>query len=142
MPVTSASFALFTSLFTVIPAAAGVGFIGYGIYRVLRVASLVRSGQRVAGTVVDNQMRSRARGRIGFRPVVRFRTVAGEELTVVINQERGRSTVVGSTVEVAYDETAPHNAELTSGNGMTSASYVLAGIAFIIFALVVNSARG
>ena len=124
------SAAVLVGLLTLLPLALGIGLIVYGISRGQKARQLERTGERVQGVVVDNQMESRAQGRVTFRPVVRFRTTAGVETTAVAEQPSYRSHVVGTSVPVVYYPADPSRASLI-GRGSGATGLIAMGVIVI-----------
>jgi len=129
-----ASAAVLVVLLTLLPLAVGIGLIVYGLSRGQKARQLERTGERVQGVVVDNQMESRTQGRITFRPIVRFRTLAGVETTAVAEQPSFRSHVVGTSVPVVYDPADPSRASVL-GRGSGASGLVVMGVIVIVIGL-------
>lgn len=102
----------------------GLLLAGYGLALWLRIRDLRRRGL-TSGVVVDNEITSYAQGRMRFRPVVRFRTGAGQNVTFVGAQGRNRSYVAGSHIVVVYDPDKPDRAAI--GTGGAAMSYLVIG---------------
>jgi hypothetical protein len=120
-----------------LPALAGIAMIVVGVRRRGQQRDLVSSGQQVSARVVDNQMESWSGGRTSFRPVVTYRTLAGQEVTTVLADLDGfRSHVVGTELVVFYDPAKPADATPVGGAGSRVAVTIVFGVIFLVFALV------
>jgi hypothetical protein len=103
----------------------GLALAGYGLLLWLRIRNLRQRGF-TNGIVVDNEVTSYSRGRLSFRPVVRFSTPAGREVTFVGAQGRSRSYVEGSRLAVVYDPADPNRAAV--GTGGAALGYLSVGL--------------
>lgn len=103
--------------------AAGMAIAGTVLVRGLRNRQLRRrllsSGTRTSATVVDNEMSSYGGrdGGMSFRPVVRYRTLDGRELTRPVGIGAHRSWGRGTEVEVVYDSAEPSRVALVDDRG-------------------------
>jgi hypothetical protein len=131
---TVASAGVVVGLITLVPLGFGIGLVGYGIVKGRRARQLEQGGERVHGLVVDNQMESRTQGRITFRPVVRFRTLAGVDITAVTEQPSYRSHVVGTTVPVVYNPASPSRASVV-GRSSGATGLIVVGVLVIAFSV-------
>jgi hypothetical protein len=118
-----------------IVALAGLSMAAYGAVLWRRNRALLATGQRTSGVVVDNQVESRTDQSLVFRPVVRFRTGTGEEITVVANRPSHRSFVAGTSLPIVYDPADPASADLATGGA--GRPYLISGLVFAVFAVVV-----
>ncbi|SNT63430.1 Protein of unknown function [Asanoa hainanensis] len=118
-----------------VPGLAGAGLIVAAAWRWLKLRSLGASGERATAQVVDNQMESRSRGRITFRPVVTFQAGSGPEVTAVLADLTGfRSHVAGTTIDVLYDPRKPTEAKAVRAGGKLLAIPLAFGLLFLLFA--------
>lgn len=116
----------FVPLVFLLVVAAGVAIAGTVLVRGLRHRQLRRrllsSGTRTSATVVDNEMtsyggRGSGGGSMSFRPVVRYRTLDGRELTRPVGIGAHRSWGRGTEVEVVYDSADPSRVALVDDRG-------------------------
>lgn len=133
--------------FTLVPfafllvVAAGMAVAGTIVIRALRHGQLRRrllsSGTRTSATVVDNEMtsyggRGSGGGSMSFRPVVRYRTLDGRELTRPVGIGAPRSWGRGTEVEVVYDAADPSRVALVDDRG-SLASIVVPVLVLLFF---------
>ncbi len=122
--------------FVGIPALVGAGLIFVAARRWRRQRALAASGQRATAQVVDNQVESWSQGRTSFRPVVRFRTGSGHEVTTVLADLSGfRSHLVGTDIEVLYDPQKPTEAAPVRKGGAGLVIALVLGLIFLTFSL-------
>jgi len=69
-----------------------------------------------------------------FWPVVRFRSLTGEEVTIVGAEPSLRSFVAGTSVQVVYDLADPSRADVAGGR--TGMTHVVAGVVVALFGIV------
>ncbi|MEV0270754.1 DUF3592 domain-containing protein [Hamadaea sp. NPDC050747] len=141
-------FGAFPVMFMIVAAVIGVGgIVGLvkGVARLRGSASLREDGRETTGTVVDSQMESRGAGDnrfMVFRPVVRFRTQEGQEVTAVGPNASRRSFVKDSTVPLRYHPDRPAEIEIVTGEGSGSGAWamiaggLLAAVAGLFFVVV------
>lgn len=127
--VMNAPFAVVATC-TIVP---GLLLAGYGLALWLRIRNLRQRGF-TSGVVVDNEVTSYAQGRMRFRPVVRFRTGTGRNVTFVGAQGRNRSYIAGSPIVVVYDPDNPLRAAI--GTGGAAMTYLIAGSAIAALGVV------
>jgi hypothetical protein len=129
-----ASAGVLVALITLVLLALGIGLVVHGVAKGRRARQHEQGGERVQGVVVDNQVESRTQGRITFRPVVRFRTLAGVETIAVTEQPSFRSHVVGTAVPVVYDPADPSRASVV-GRSSGATGLVVVGVLVIVFSV-------
>ncbi len=118
--------------------AAGMAIAGTVLVRGLRHRQLRRqllsSGTRTSATVVDNEMSSYGGrdGGMSFRPVVRYRTLDGRELTAPVGIGAHRSWGRGTEVAVVYDASNPSRVALVDDRG-SLASIVVPVLVLLFF---------
>jgi hypothetical protein len=93
---------------------------------------LRRTGVEVAGTVIENletdpvpRVRGRTRGPVGFRPVVRYTTVRGEELTETDIEVWPDGFPIGHSLVIAYNPDHPRSFTPARGRPGTRASFLI-----------------
>ncbi|MFI5497031.1 DUF3592 domain-containing protein [Actinoplanes sp. NPDC051859] len=118
-----------------IPAVAGLALISAGVRRWIRHRSLAGSGHRATAVVVDNQLQSRSEGQTHFRPVVTFRTAAGQELKTVVDLPQSRSYLTGTEFEIYYDPQRPTEVTPVRNGQRGTITYLVFGVVFLVFAL-------
>ncbi len=117
--------------------AAGVAITGTVLIRGLRHRQLrqrlLSSGTRTSATVIDNEMSSYGGrdGGMSFRPVVRYRTLDGRELTRPVGIGAHRSWGRGTEVEVVYDSADPSRVALVDDRG--SLASIVAPVLVLLF---------
>lgn len=119
----------------IVPAVVGLTTLGYGLLRWQGERALGAIGHRVTGRVTDSRIGQRPTGRTVFHPVVRFRTLAGEEVVTTGSRPGRRSFIPGAELDVVYDPTDPGRAEVAGAR--LGLWYAAVGAAFLGFGLVV-----
>ncbi|WFE25864.1 DUF3592 domain-containing protein [Solwaraspora sp. WMMD791] len=119
----------------VVPALVGVTAVGYGLLRWRRERAVAALGLRVTGRVTQSRVERRATGRTVFRPVVRFRTLTGEDAVTTGSRPSRRSFVAGAELDVVYDPADPDRADVAGVR--LGPWYAVLGGAFIGFAAAV-----
>ena len=115
-----------------IPALGGLVAIFAGVRSWRRARRLVRVGQRVTAVVTDNQLVSRSEGRVGFLPVVLFRTLDGRTVTTVLEDaRRHRSHLVETEFDVLYDPADPRHAATADSRGVGGLATIVVGLVFL-----------
>jgi hypothetical protein len=125
------------------PALAGAGLIVAAVRRWLKLRALTAAGRPATARVVDNQLESWSDGRTSFRPVVTFRTEAGQDVTAVLADLDGfRSHLAGTEIPVVYDPANP--AEATPARRPTGKLVVtlVFGVIFLLFAVCAYQVGG
>jgi hypothetical protein len=103
------------------------------IIRILKLRRDLAAGIPATATVADNQIISRSKGGVSFRPLVTFRTSDGREIRALVATASASSFIVGSTLAVSY---SPDNPELVHAAGQTERPlWMIAGFGAFMLAL-------
>jgi len=113
---------------------------GYGFSQQLR---LQRKGERVMGIVVGREQRwvsgqpPGSPGSYAYRPVVRFRTLAGQEIEATTRVGTPIGLRPGREVPVLYDPARPASAEIDSFRergllNLLTAAFLVGGILLMV----------
>ena len=126
--------------FALIVGLLGLAVAGRGVFTVWRSRRFAAEGLTTTGTVIDNQIEAYAGdhgSRLAFRPAVKFRTRAGQEIVAVSSRPGRRSGVVGMTVDLRYDPETPTRMEiLTPGlRGDGGAGLIVFGLVLVAMGL-------
>ncbi|MBB2944567.1 hypothetical protein FB565_004296 [Actinoplanes lutulentus] len=125
-----------TAFLVGVPALVGIALIVAAVRRWLTLRALAASGRPATARVVDNQMESSSEGQMSFRPVVTFRTEAGQEVTTPLADLDGfRSHIVGTEIAVLYDPERPSEATPARGSNTRLIATVVFGVIFLVFAV-------
>ncbi|WP_412541002.1 DUF3592 domain-containing protein [Longispora sp. K20-0274] len=129
-----AAFVAVLALVSLALLALPVGVIVAGVRQRRRNRRFRDTARPATATVLDNQMVSGPGSRIYFRPVVRFATDSGTEVTSTAAQQLS-SGIVGSTMAVLYDPADPSRVEAASGTGPNGTAAIIIGVVGLAFAL-------
>lgn len=139
-------------------ALSGLAIAARSVVAIRRSAALTRVGVPTTATIIDSQVESRtsttdigmpnADGTPGmqtpstsylvFRPIVRFRTQTGQEITAVAPRVSRRSFLPGAAVEVLYNPSRPDQLKIVSGPG-SGGSAVPGMVAGLVMAAIATT---
>jgi hypothetical protein len=136
-------FGVFPLIFLAVSGIIGIVALATAVRGVLRLRSsalLREEGRETTGTVVDNQMESRGSGdnrHLVFRPVVRFWTQEGREVTAIGPNVSHRSFIKDSSVSLRYHPERPEQVEITQGQGKGSGGWgmIVGGLVVAVVAV-------
>jgi len=122
---------------------AGLAVAVRSVIAMRRSALLTRTGVAVEGRIIDNQMESRestfdagtpdmpmtsTTRYFVFRPVIKFRTQAGQEIFAVAPRVSRRSFIVGATVPLLYLPDRPDQIKIVTGGGGSAVPGLVVGL--------------
>lgn len=122
----------------IVPALGAVLLVA-GLVVFFRTRRFLATAAATEGTVVGYQQRRSSKGRVSYRPIVRFTTTTGsaEEFTDSVSSNPAPYHE-GAVVPVRYDANNPGNARLDSGFRLWLLPALLSGIglAFLVIGVV------
>jgi len=120
-----------------VPVIVGLALLAVAARSWRRSRRLVAIGEKATAAVIGNEDKSIGEGRVVYRPVVRFTTRTGVEVTGVVTAlGRNRPHALDSWVEVIFDPENPAEVAPASPPTTSLAVTAVAGLVFLGFALL------
>ena len=130
----------------IVPFAAGIAFVGFGLWRMVDQSRFRRRATVTTGTIVGHQMASRGEDTTTYYSIVEF---IAQDGTVTRGRTRSASSPaagrVGSAATVYYNPAKPAEIDIATGRApvLTTLSVIpiLVGLALLIAGVLVLTGR-